>query len=47
MDAYGKMQLMEWNTSYPGIVHNEMSNGLNFVELGWDQLWKNQPGKFI
>ena len=41
MDAYGKMQLMEWNTGYPGIVHNEMSTGPNFVELGWDALWKS------
>jgi hypothetical protein len=40
MDKSGKMQLMEWNTDYPGIVHSEMTTGPNFLGLGWENLWK-------
>lgn len=40
MDKAGKMQLMEWNTDYPGIVHSEMTTGPNFVRFGWESLWQ-------
>lgn len=42
MDKSGHMQLMEWNTDYPGIVHSEMTTGPNFLELGWENLWKSK-----
>lgn len=42
MDKSGKMQLMEWNTDYPGIVRSEMTTGPNFLGLGWENLWKSK-----
>jgi hypothetical protein len=44
-DQNNTMQLMEWNTGYPGIVHSEMTTGPNFLETDWSDLWKNQPRK--
>ena len=46
-DQNNTMQLMEWNTGYPGIVHSEMTTGPNFLETDWSDLWKNQPRKLI
>jgi hypothetical protein len=43
LDENNTMQLMEWNTGYPGIVHSEMTTGPNFLETDWIDLWKNQP----
>lgn len=40
MDRFGKIQLMEWNTGYPGVVHSEMTTGPNFLETDWSELWK-------
>ena len=42
-DENETIQLMEWNTGYPGIVHSEMTTGPNFLETDWQDLWKNQP----
>ncbi len=42
MDKSDKMQLMEWNTGYPGIVHSEMTTVPNFLKTNWQDLWKNQ-----
>lgn len=38
-DQNNTMQLMEWNTGYPGIVHSEMTTGPNFLETDWSELW--------
>lgn len=38
MDQSGKIQLMEWNTGYPGVVHSEMTTGPNFLETDWSDL---------
>jgi hypothetical protein len=43
MDEENRIQIMEWNTGYPGIVHSEMTTGPNFLETDWGNLWKNQP----
>lgn len=40
MDRFGKIQLMEWNTGYPGVVRSEMASGPNFLETDWYELWK-------
>lgn len=45
LDENNTMQLMEWNTGYPGIVHSEMTTGPNFLETDWIDLWKNQTRK--
>ncbi|MDN3205606.1 sugar-transfer associated ATP-grasp domain-containing protein [Algoriphagus sediminis] len=42
LDEENKIQIMEWNTGYPGIVHSEMTTGPNFLETDWSDLWKNQ-----
>ncbi len=42
MDEDNKIQIMEWNTGYPGIVHSEMTTGPNFLETDWPDLWKNE-----
>ncbi|GAB2499130.1 sugar-transfer associated ATP-grasp domain-containing protein [Algoriphagus taiwanensis] len=38
-DQNNTMQLMEWNTGYPGIVHSEITTGPNFLETDWSELW--------
>ncbi|GEM_PF-279848 len=39
LDQQDQMQLMEWNTGYPGIVHSEMITGPNFTQTDWSDLW--------
>jgi hypothetical protein len=40
LDQHNQMQLMEWNTGYPGVVHSEMTTGPNFLQTDWSDLWR-------